>query len=221
MYFAPLCSTHDNFYTGERRDGLFALVFEPVVSTRKFDRIVRHTAPTPESPGPELHHGQDLVSILGHRVVGLLPAMVLDELVGVVDALERARPHRCQRRLGAREEEQRRPDLLAARTGCGGGERQWDPAADGDDAAERRRYRGQCGMQRGGDGDTATLAEAEEVDLVRTVLELGDQRVGDDVVGDESDGDGQRTRVGVEVAGAAVDVQILRPLCPREPEWER
>lgn len=146
--------------------------------------------------------------------------MILDELVGVVDALERTRPHRCQRRFGAREEEQRRPGLGSART-IRGGERQWDPTADGDDAAQRRRNRGQCGMQRGGDGNTATLAEAEEVDLVRTVLEICDQGVGDDVVGDESDGDGQRTRVGVEVAGAAINVQILRPLCRGETERER
>lgn len=76
-------------------------------------------------------------------------------------------------------------------------------------------------MQWDRDGDTATLAEAEEVDLVWAILELVDQRRRDDVVGDEFDGDGQGAHVQVQVSGASVDVQILRPLRPGQAERER
>lgn len=61
-------------------------------------------------------------------------------------------------------------------------------------------------MQRDGDSDTSTLAESEEVDLVRAVLELADQRLRDDVVGDKLDGDAQGATIQVEVSRASVNV---------------
>lgn len=65
-----------------------------VASTSKLNRIVWYSTTTSQPPRPELHHGQDLVTVFGHAVIRFLPAMILDELVGIVDALERTGPDR-------------------------------------------------------------------------------------------------------------------------------
>lgn len=94
-----------------KHDFLCPFYEEIAASTSKLDRIIGNATPTSQPPGPELHHGQDLVAVLGHRVIGFLPAVILDEFVGVVDSLERARANGCQRRLRAREEKERRPNF--------------------------------------------------------------------------------------------------------------
>lgn len=80
--FAPQIRTVHN-----RRDVPWSLLWT-VSSTRKLNSIIRDTTTAPQPPGPELHHGQYFVTVLGHRVIRLLPAVVFDELVGILDTLE-------------------------------------------------------------------------------------------------------------------------------------